>query len=257
MCSSALCGHGRERLAQRPLALGIAALLRVELGEHDVGRHEAGVERAGGQVLRLGRGRLPLLGVEIAEVDPGFGPVGVEPLRRHVLVDRARQPVPIRRRRAGPAASPRAARPLRAGRPAPDRRAGRCASGQLCSTGSKRSVRSAASLTSGSASARPCCAAPTASRLGCRGEASSAVARTIAGAAGAVASCSSSGAGLRRVVPDRGKRLGPGLKALALRPVPALDRGRRPGRVLVGVAVVAALETPKRTDRSGRGTRKP
>ena len=93
-----LRGHAREGFAEDPLAVGIAALPRIELRQHDIGRHETGIERARGQILGLGRGGLPLLGIEVAEVDPGLGPVGVEPLRRHVVVDRAGQPVPVRRR---------------------------------------------------------------------------------------------------------------------------------------------------------------
>ena len=92
----------------------------------------------------------------------------------------------------------------------------------------------------------PCCAAPIAARLGQSARSSRAVARDDR-------RHSRRGRELHQqrrrpralAVAGRGKGLGPGLKALALRPVPALDRGRRPGGVLVGVAVVAGVGDAK------------
>ena len=233
-----LARHPYERFAHHPFAIGIAALPGVELRKHDIGRHELRIERVRGHIFGLGFARLPLLRVEIAQVDPGLWSVGVEPLRRDVGLDGARQPFdpPVA---ADPAASPPAARRLRAG-PRTGSSSRPCASGQVCAAGSQRSARSAPSRTSGSASARPCCAAPAASGPGCVASISKAVARTIAGAP-ARSRAATAAAGLRSAVPCGGKRLGPGLETLALRAIPALDRGRRPGGVLVGVAVVAGI----------------
>ena len=69
----------------------------------------------------------------------------------------------------------------------------------------------------------------------------SALARAIAGVLRSAATTASKRGRIRLVRPRRMERLGVGLEALAVRPVPAFDRGRRPCRRLVGVTVVAGV----------------
>ena len=98
MMQFGVTGHPCQRLAQGALAIGVAALLRIKLGKADIDRREARVEGAGGGVFRFGFGQSSLPRVQVAEVEPVLGAIGVDPLRRHVVVDGTRQPVPIVRR---------------------------------------------------------------------------------------------------------------------------------------------------------------
>ena len=158
--------HPGQRLAQHALAVGIPALLRVDLRQTDIAGRKAGIEGAGGGKLRLGLGKPPLLRKKVAEVDPVLGPIGVDPLRRDVFVDARASRCPVVRRQCDRSAwkTSSAAASIRTARTGSVNSG--LASGQLCSGGNGRNVRRAARRTSGSASASPRSAAATVWRLG-------------------------------------------------------------------------------------------
>ena len=216
-------GRRGDRRAQHALAFGIPAELPIEIGEIDRRRRVLRAEPQRGLVFGLGLGGLAAPRVEASERGARFRPIGVEALRGDELGRRALEALRDRRE-AGSRSEPRRAarRPGCArrdwNRTAAAKRAARAATAGTFSSMSSAPIRT---IGSGSAEARPrqsrCSMARRATPSSL-----SALARAIAGALRSAATTASSAAASAWSGPRRMERLGVGLKAFSIGPVPAL-----------------------------------